>query len=73
MLVPAESLGGIFPPAKTAQTPGTPESRLDTQMREILDREFPDQREKWHEYAQILDRFLNLRKKKEKIPSSKKK
>lgn len=44
---------------RTIQTPGTTLSRLDEEMREILNsNKFPDEREKCKAYLQILQRYL---------------
>ena len=47
---------------KTVQTPGTPISRLDAQMRDILQSdEFPDLNAKSKAYQQALQRFLTAK------------
>lgn len=75
MLVPHESIEGlreklsgspdlastILWSGKTVQTHGTAESRLDEEMRDILDGS-ADDREKWGKFSQILDRYLLLKK-----------
>ena len=47
---------------KTVQTPGTVSSRLDSEMRDILEsNKFQDDREKSIAYEQILQHFLNFK------------
>ena len=47
---------------KTVQTPGSPISRLDAQMRDILQSdEFPDLNAKSNAYQQALQRFLTAK------------
>lgn len=48
-------------PQKTVQTLGTTLTRLDNEMREILESSsYVDEREKWNAYHRILQRYLRL-------------
>lgn len=57
VLLPRESLEHL---RETVQTPGTPLSRLDAEMNEILHAN-GDDREKWARYQQVLFRYLELK------------
>ena len=60
MLLVPEDLSTVASVAeKTVQTPGTVQSRLDAEMRDILESN-KDDREKSIAYQQTLQRFLNL-------------
>lgn len=60
ILVPYDSSCCTTSP-KTVQTPGTVISRLDEEMSNILNsNQFQDDREKWLQYRQTLQRYLNL-------------
>lgn len=49
------------PELTTVQTPGNSMTRLDEEMGKILNsRNFPSDREKWSQYSQTLQRYLNL-------------
>ena len=47
--------------AKSSQTPGTPMSRLDEEMNNILNSNIADERDKWARYSQLLQRYLHLK------------
>lgn len=49
--------------SKTVQTPGTPLTRLDREMYDILHSDSLDDRDKWQIYRQILQKYL------QKLPS----
>lgn len=81
VLLPKESvdrLQSLSIPGKlnSVQTPGTPTSRLDAEMNEILNSSNNmNEREKWQQYSQVLQRYLHFkdsdRKHKEKEDENK--
>ena len=44
---------------QTVQTPGTPLTRLDKEMHNILNSNYADDREKWLQYREILQKYLH--------------
>ena len=47
---------------KSVQTPGSVTSRLDAEMKEILNTPtYKDEREKWTLYRQVLQRYLHFK------------
>lgn len=67
VLLPKESvdrLQSLSIPGKlnSVQTPGTPTSRLDAEMNEILNSSNNmNEREKWQQYSQVLQRYLHFK------------
>ena len=64
VLLPSESVEKISEMPtynfKTVQTPGNEKSRLDTEMRDILDLKNMNDYDKWVLFQQLMQRFLHL-------------